>query len=308
MFIKGIKRYVMLVLGLMILAYSVTTILRPNGLMTGGITGISRIIETTLQIGINPDYLFNIAYYTLALIVLLLAFIFLGKEDGMKIIFMSFVYPLFLFLFTFLDLKPFIIEIPIQGGVGYIEDLFIPAITYGFFAGIGTGIIMKSGYTSGGSDTIAKIIYKRLLPFLSIGQILMFIDGFIIFSSIFFFDIRITAFAFITKFVYIKSIDMIVFGIGNRRVKMEIISNRYEEISQFIMTTVNRGVTLIETEGGFTHKMTKQIVTICNPRESLMIKTFIGSIDANAFVYIIPTSSIWGQGFRNILKDDLSND
>jgi uncharacterized membrane-anchored protein YitT (DUF2179 family) len=310
---KVVQRYVMLSLGVILSAYPVVAILRPNGLMTGGITGVSRILETVLEnsVNISQNLLFNLIYYVLALLVLTLAFLFLGKEDGLKIIFMSIVYPLFLFLFTYMKLPAFLIRIPIQIGgetSGYIQDLLLPAIVYGVISGLGTGFIVRSGFTSGGSDTLAKIIYKRFLPFLSIGVILMFVDVIIILTSIFFFDVQITIYAIITKFISMRAVDLIVFGIGNRRVKIEILTKQRQLVIDYIINKVHRGVTLVDIEGGYSHEAGKQIICICTPRESLMVKNFIATIDRQAFVYIIPLTSIWGSGFKNIQNDDLSDD
>lgn len=311
--IRAYKKYSMLLLGVLLSAYPVVAVLRPNGLMTGGITGLARIMETILtqKTTIDPNLLFNISYYLLAIIVLILAFAFLGKKDGMKIIVMTFIYPLALFVLTYLDIPALKVELPVYMNgqyTGVINDLLIPAIAYGVLGGVGTGFIVRSGFTSGGSDTIAKILYKRVFPYLSIGVIIMFVDGLVIASSIFFFDVTIMAYAFITKFVYIRSVDIVVFGMGNNRVKVEILSQESTKIQEYIMNTLHRGVTIIDSEGGYSHAKGKQIICICTPRESLLIKNFIARIDPKAFVYIIKINSIWGRGFKSIVQDDLANE
>ncbi|MDF2699472.1 MAG: transporter, partial [Haloplasmataceae bacterium] len=285
------QKYLILALGLIMSAYSVNSILRPNGIMTGGITGLSRVFEYIIKTNdflnfIDDRYIYNIIYYALAIIVVLVAYTLLGKDDAIKIIFMSVVYPLILFLFTYLQIPP--LKFTYIIGNQEVNDIFLAAIFYGVIAGIANGLFIRIGFTSGGSDTIAKIIYRRLLPFVSLGKILMFVDGLFILSSLFVFDMRITAYAFVTKFVYMKSIDMIVFGIGTKRVKMEILSTKYDEISKYILNSVNRGVTLVDTEGGYSHLKLRQIITICSPRESIIIKNYIASIDEKAFVYLIP--------------------
>lgn len=306
-----VQKYLTLSIGIILSAYSIVYILRPNGLMTGGITGISRMIEVGLadHFNLDPNLVFNLSYYTLALIILGLSFLFLGKAEAYRIVFMSLTFPIILIVFTYLDLPKFTIQFPIQGEsgvVGYVNDLLLPALAYGVFSGLSTGFIVRSGFTSGGSDTIAKIIYKKLLPYLSIGSILMAVDGIIIFSSIFVFDLSVMAYAILTKYVSMKAVDLIVFGFGRKRVKIEILSNKIPEITDYIMNTIHRGVTLVESQGGYSHVHTQQIVCICTPRESLQVKNFIASIDAQAFVYIIPIISIWGSNFQNIRLDDLS--
>jgi len=105
----------------------------------------------------------------------------------------------------------------------------------------------------------------------------------------------------------LKSVEMILLGIGNKRVKMEILSTKHDRIIAFIQTSINRGVTLVDIEGAYSKTKLRQVITICTSRESLRIKHFIASIDEHAFVYVIPSSTVWGTGFRSILKDELSD-
>src|SRR5690554_6222850 len=303
------KRYIFLIMGNIISAYAIIYILRPNGLMTGGITGLSRVIENVFKdiFVLSPilkQYLFSIVYYVIALIVLGAAYLFLGKTDAFKILFLTMVYPLLLFVFTFLDLEPIIIPV-ITSTSGHFNDILVPAISFGFLSGISTGLILRSKYTTGGSDTIAKIIYRKLLPFLTFSQVLLIVDGIIIFLGLIVFDFRIVFYAIITKYISMKTIDLVVLGI-NRRVKMEIISSKVEEIVIYIQNSIHRGVTIVDTFGSYSKTKLQQLVTLCTPRESLKIKNFIASIDDNAFVYIVPSSTVWGKGFRNIHQDELS--
>lgn len=244
-------------------------------MMTGGITGLSRLFERALKDGfeinvILEQYLFSIIYYVLAILVLIFAYILLDKEYALKILFLSLTYPLMLFLFTFLELPWMILNVTTNTGSQF-NDLLIPTLAYGVLSGFGTGLILRSGFTSGGSDTITKIVYRRLLPFISFSQVLLIVDGIIIFSAIFVFEFRIVAYAIITKYINMRVIDIIILGIGSKRVKMEIISSKYTEIIPFIQNSIHRGVILVDTEGEFTKIKIKQIITICSPRESLNI-------------------------------------
>ena len=104
--------------------------------MTGGITGLSRIMEAAFsnKTNIDSNMIFNISYYGFSLLILALAFIFLGKKDGMRIIVMTFVYPTLLLLFTFLDLPEVSVTLPVEHGgvvVGQIRDTLVPAVMYG---------------------------------------------------------------------------------------------------------------------------------------------------------------------------------
>lgn len=303
------KRYGYLILGNLISAYAVIYVLRPSGLMTGGITGLSRVFEKIFKevFVMSPlieQYIFSIIYYILAIAVLALAYIFLGKKEAIKILFISIVYPLLLIFFTFLNLESVIITVTTRGNDQFY-DIFVPSIIYGVLSGIGTGLILRSKNTQGGSDTIAKIIYRKLLPFLNYSIVLLIVDGIIIFLGLLVFDLRIVFYAMLTKYINMKTVDLFVLGF-DRRVKMEIISSKANEIIPFIQNSIHRGVTLVDTVGAYSKTRLQQIITICSPRESLLIKNFIASVDENAFIYVIPSSTVWGKGFKNIHQDELS--
>ncbi|ERJ11117.1 YitT family protein [Haloplasma contractile] len=285
---EKVLNYILLTTGVVLSAYAITAILRVNNLVTGGITGISIILEEITPLP------FGLIYYLLSIVVLILTYLFLGKHELYKILFLSLFFPLVLILFEHL-------------GYEFIKgDIFLATIYYGVIAGAGSGLIIRSGYTSGGSDTIAKIMYRKFVPFMSIGQILLIIDGLIVIASVLVFDFEIALYAIITKFVSIKTIDLVVFGIGTRRVKVEIISRAPQEIIDYIINDIKRGVSIFELKGGYKGGRYKQLVTICSPRESIKIKNKIAKIDEHAFVYVIALSSVWGGGFLSINRDDLA--
>lgn len=303
------KRTIYLIFGNLISAYAVIYVLRPSGLMTGGITGLARVFEKFFKelVNLSPlfeQYIFSIVYYILAIVVLALAYIFLGKKEAFKILFISIVYPLLLIFFTFLDLEPILIPVTTSGNDKFY-DILAPSIVYGVLSGIGTGLILRSKNTQGGSDTIAKIIYRKFLPFINYSIVLLIVDGIVIFLGLLVFDFRIVFYALLTKYINMKTVDLFVLGF-DRRVKMEIISSKADEIIPYIQNSIHRGVTLVDTVGAYSQTKLRQIVTICSPRESLLIKNFIASIDENAFIYVIPSSTVWGKGFRNIHQDELS--
>jgi uncharacterized membrane-anchored protein YitT (DUF2179 family) len=307
---NNVKRYTNLFLGNIINAYAVTCILRPNGLMSGGLTGFARVLEgITFQL-LEPNifiekYYFNIIYYFLTIVVLILTYIFLGKSDALRIVFLSIFYPTLLFVFTFLDLPTIYVFTQTISG-DFLNDLLVLSIIYGFLIGLGTGLVLKSGFTSGGTDTIAKIAYRTIYPFFRYSQILLLVDAIIILTGFFLFGIQITVYAIIIKYIATKTVDMVLLGISNKLIKIEIISTRNPEIVNYIQTVIHRGVTCIEVEGQFKKEKVNQINTICSPKEGYKIKNYIATVDEKAFIHLIYVPSVWGNGFKNIYNDELS--
>lgn len=286
---KLILDVLFLVSGCATLAFGITAILRPNGLITGGAVGLSIVLSELT--GIN----YTVIFYALALIILISAFVLLGKAEGAKIMLLSVAFPSVLILFEWLQLE-------------FIEhDLFLASIYYGLFAGVGVGLIFKRGYSLGSTDTLAKIIRRRALPFMSLSQILLIVDVLVILSSLLFFDKRIALYAIIALYIFMRTVDVILFGFGSKKVKIEVISEKSGEISDFILHTIKRGTSLYDIHGGYTNSPKIKVVSVCSPREAVLIKRFIARTDTSAFVYVLPIASVWGTGAGFFRLDDEEN-
>lgn len=276
-----------LIIGCALLAFAITSILKPNGLITGGITGLSIIIDRLT--GIKYTYL----YYGMSMLVLLCAWLLLGKREGGKIILLSILFPLILICFE-------------NANYDFIEnDTILASIYYGIIAGAGCGLILKRGFSMGGTDTIAKIIHYRMFPFISISQILLGIDIVVIMSSALIYDRNVALYAILTQIIMIKAIDLVLFGFGSKNVKIEIISEKNDEIADYILNSIKRGISTYEIKGGYTNASRQKIISVCSPRETMLIKMFIAQIDPNAFVDVLPVISVWGKGigFESLLED-----
>jgi len=239
--------------------------------------------------GINYTYI----YYLLSLVILLTTYITLGKHEASKILLLSILFPTILMIFNQLDLK--LIE----------DDMFLAAIYYGIIGGAGVGLILKRGYSTGGTDSLGKIIHKKKYPFVSVNQIITLIDIFIILLSILAFDIRVALYAIITQIVLLKSVETVLYGLSPKLVKLELISEAEDEIAEFILHEIKRGISKYTIVGGYSNTSKTKLTTICSPRESLVIKNFIAEHDDRAFVDVLPVMSVWGEGlgFRKITEE-----
>ncbi len=217
-----------ILLGNILLAFGITVILQPNDLITGGTTGFAIVLGRMTGI----DYTYII--YALALLILLATWLVLGRAEARKIIVMSLVFPTTLMIFNLLfpegSYNP-------TGG-----DMFLSSIYYGILAGLGVGLYLKRGYSGGGTDTIAKMLHRKLFPFISISQILFALDVTVIGLSVVVFDIRTALYAVITQLVFTKSVEAILYGFAVPLVKMEILSVEEEAIEQYILNDIKRGI------------------------------------------------------------------
>ena len=283
---KKIMDYIVVYIGCLIQAFSIVCILRPNNLTVGGITGLSLTIGKIFNM--NYTYI----YYAICLLILVAARMVLGMREVKKIILLSTTYPVILILvnqvkFNFLHDTP---------------DKILICIYYGIFMGIGTGLVLKRGFSQGSSDTVAKILHKKLFSFMGISQVLLCIDITILLISGFVFGRTAVLYAIIMQMVYSKTISVVLFGFGSSLVKVVIISSHLDKISTFMSETINRGYSIGYVYGGHNHVKRKKIISVCSLREAMLIKDFITKVDEDAFINIVPTISAWGKedGLQNL--------
>lgn len=260
-------------------AFSTVYILIPNGLTAGGITGIARILQNFFDID------FSILYYGLAFTVLLLCLALLGFKEARKIILLTLMYPAILFLFEQFDFT--LLE---------ETDPLLAAIYCGVFSGICSGLILFRGYSSGGTDTVAKIIKKKWLNHVDVSKILLVIDAVIIIASGIVYGRNTALYALITTYIVTKVIDIVAFGLQSKIVRIEIISAKNDKIANYIMSDLERGVTLDPIVGAYTGNSASRLVALCSPRESILIKQYVSRCDSRALMTIMKVDSIWGKG------------
>jgi len=277
-----------IVISCSISAVAIIGILIPNGLTTGGITGLSRFMQEILGIS------FSVVYYAFALVILMFCAITLGYSEVKKILMMSVIFPAILFIFEHTEFS--LLE---------EKDLFLAAIYCGVLLGVSQGLLFTRGYSFGGTDTVAKIIQKKLIPHISISKILLVVDAFIIIGSGFFFGRNIALYALVTQVIFSKTIDYVIYGFESKLVQLEIITSKHDEIVDYILNDIKRGVTNVTVTGAYTRIAREKIVTICSPRDSMMIKKFVSKKDSDAFVTVIPVGTVWGkgEGFSDILQE-----
>lgn len=279
---KFVSNIIYLTLGCIITAFSVNYILKPNGLVTSGITGLAIILEKYMNI--NYSYI----YYFMTFIILIVTFLIMGKKEIVKIVFLSILYPTVLLVMQNYEFK-------------FVEnDLLLASIYFSIFYGIGVGMILRKGFSFGGTDTIARVLNIKLFPSINVSYIMLFLDGIVIIIAAFAFGRNIALYSVISQLIVTKVCDYIMFGFGTKLYKLEIISCKYEEISKFIMTKLGRGVTVLKVKGAYTNDEKIQIESVCSPSQSIMIQKYIKEIDQAAFVKVLPIVSVWGKGSRFI--------
>lgn len=261
------KKWINFLIGIFIVAFSFNLFCVPNNLASSGIGGLSIVvgnfieIDTSLFVGVINIFLIIISY------------IFLGKEDTYKTIVGSLVYPIFLKITSFIT--------------GYIDissvDLLIKAIMGGIVTGYGLGLVFKSGYTTGGTDIIEAILVKYLK--ISMDKAIIIVDGVVVILSGLVFGIEHLIYALIL--LVFQSIYSNRFMLGLKEDKILYINSiKSKEIMEFLKETYNYGITILNSKGGYSKEDKQVLVIAIRYNFYLEIKEAIMLIDPKAFITV----------------------
>ena len=275
--------YFLMTVGSLIFVMAWTSFLIPNGLASGGMTGLCTIIQygTGIPVGIT--------YPLINVLLLVLGFFSLGKGFGIKTIF---VLVLTSVLFEVLPMFP-VLE------VTEFPDKLLVAIVGATMESVGIGLIMLRGGSTGGTDIIAMIINKYW-P-VSVGKVYLFTDIFIITLLLGVRDKGIVdmIYAYVVMLVFSFGIDFVLLG-NKSSVQILIFSSKYEEIANHIINNVGRGVTALQSMGWYSQKDSKVLLVITRKTEMNEIIHEIKNIDSRAFVSVASAHSVYGEGFEEI--------
>ena len=274
-FISVFKKLAAVSLGAVLLAVSYNALIIPYGLLSGGITGISLIINYLVGFPIHWGiFLLNIPVYIIGFKELDRSFMFYSMAG---ILVLVFAIPL---------TQPFITKPEI--------DIFLASIFSGIVSGAGVGIALKFGLSFGGTDIIAMIMKKRLN--ISVGGFTFSINLVILAVSLLFFPLKIALYTVISMWVTGKVINMVLDGF-NRYKSVTIITDKSAEIADSILHEVNRGVTFLEGQGAFSGDRKKVVNCVVSHYEIARIKRTVAEIDPYAFMFITETIEVAGKGF-----------
>ena len=269
-------------------SFSTVAVMIPNGLTSGGLTGIVRIMQNFI------DADFSVLYYGCTGVVLIMVIIFLGWREFRKILMLSVMYPAVLFLFEQLNFQ--LLE---------ERDVILAAVFCGVFSGTYIGLVFWKGYASAGTEAIARIIRKKLCPDLSMSRILLCVDAAIIVFSAFVFGRNIAMYALITQVIITRVSEMIIYGFTGKVLQLSIITSEHEGIKKYILEDLDRGVSSIRVTGEYTQTEFMELTVMCSLRESVLIRKKIAVLDPDAFVVVTKVEAVWGhgKGFSDIDKD-----
>lgn len=289
-FLNVVWDYFLMTVGTFIFVMAWTSFLQPNNLASGGLTGLSTILDYATQGKIPMD----VTYAVLNFFLLVAGFLFLGKAFGFKTIY---VIGLSSFLFWFLPEYFPNLEV-----VDENLDKILVALIGGAMEAMGIGLILLRGGSTGGTDIVAMILNKYW-P-VSPGKVYLYSDIFIV-ASLMLIPIDNGGglvnmiYAYVVMIVFSFGVDYVLLG-NKSSVQLLVFSKKYKEIADHIIYDVQRGVTALQSIGWYSQQESKVLLIILRKHQMNEVINEIKRIDKDAFVSVSSANSVYGEGFEEI--------
>lgn len=279
---QRIQDTIYVTLGAFILALAVNIVYLPNQIVAGGASGLSIVL--------NDLFGWDVAMtlYAINVPLLVLCFLLLGKEVGLKTIYGSLVNPFFIWVTA--SVPPL------------TNNIFLAALYGGILTGLGLGLVFRGNASTGGSAIVTQIVHKYTN--MSLGVAVFVVDGIIIATALFAFPQDTVLFSVISLFIIGRVVDRIQVGMSRSK-NLFIISKKYQEIHHLFIKELDKGVTLVPIEGGYSNEAGKLIMAVIPESDFVKIKDAILTIDEAAFFVSLEASEVNGRGFslKRIMED-----
>lgn len=278
------KEFLMILLGTTILALGINWFTSPLGLVVGGLSGVTIIVKevSTQVLG------FAIPLWITNLVLNIPLFIISIKQRGFEFAKKSlWAVGLLTAALWYTEYIPNILEVN--------NDLLLGGVFGGALLGLGIGIVLRTGATTGGTDMLATIIKFKHDRF-PIAKLMLAIDGIIILLGLVIFGSTKAMYAIIAVFIISKVITNVLEGV-NYAIAVFIISDKNAEISEAIMNKIPRGVTGIKAKGMYTKQDKEMLFVVVSQKEITRLRELVREIDESAFVTIAEAREVLGKGF-----------
>jgi uncharacterized membrane-anchored protein YitT (DUF2179 family) len=282
--------YVVITLGVILFVMAWQCFLLPNNMIDGGLTGASALLS--MVTGISVD----IWYFGINVLLLVLAWIILGRGFGLKTIYAIL---LSTALFRVLGSESMSWLWSVEGNVLHVKEAILVPIIGGLLEAVGLAAIIMRGGSTGGTDILALIVNK-FWP-ITVGRFYLYADFLVITLLILvpghcFTDV---VYGYVTMGVCAYVLDLIILG-RESTVQVLVFSDRIEQIGDHITKGMERGVTALKAVGWYTQKDRMVLMVMLRRTELSDLVKSIKEIDSKAFVTVVPANNVYGEGFDEI--------
>lgn len=282
--------YFLISVGTLIFCLAWTSFIQPNGLTSGGVTGLCTII----QYGTGGAIPTGITYPLINGILLVLGFLSLGKSFGFKTIYVIALSSLLFSVLPKFDGQIWALDLRV-----FMDNKLMVAIVGAFMESIGIGMVLLRGGSTGGTDIVAMMINKYW-P-ISPGKVYLYSDIFIIASLLLVpgKGVEDLIYAYVLMIGFSFGVDYVLLG-NKSSVQILVFSSKYQQIADHIIYNVHRGVTALQSVGWYSQKESKVLLIVARKQQMHEIVQEIKNIDKHAFISISSANSVYGEGFEEI--------
>ncbi|MFV0479924.1 MAG: YitT family protein [Anaerorhabdus sp.] len=262
--------------GNLLLAFAVGFFLIPYDILSGGVVGVAVVLKSIFPF--PTEMIAN----ALVLGLFFIGWLVLGKKFALQTGLSSFIYPIFLTVIVAF-VKPPTIEPLMASFYG------------GLIAGVGIGLVIRTGASTGGMDIPPLIIHRYTK--IPVATLILMVDACTVALGLWAYDLEKVLIGFVAVFTTTFAISKILSSGGAQSKSIQIISEKYQEISQLIHDELDRGTTLLNAQGGYTQEEKKVLLVVVSQKEYNKVIELVNKIDEKAFLIATDATDVHGEGF-----------
>lgn len=270
---ETLKEFLVITFATIIVASAVFFFMIPSQVSVGSISGLAIILANIIPLKIS------LITFILNTFLLIVGFLFIGKDFGLKTVYTSILLPFVLG----------ILELLFPNNLSITNDPFLDVISYIFLVSVGLAMLFNHNASSGSLDIVAKLLNKYL--HMELGKAMSLAGMCVALSSAFFYDKKIVVLSILGTYLNGIVLDHFIFGFNVKK-RVCILSEYEKEIKDFILHSLHSGATIYEAMGAYDNKIRNEIVTIVNKSEYATLMSFISKTDKNAFVTVYTVNEI----------------
>ncbi|OHE18437.1 MAG: hypothetical protein A2X96_00460 [Syntrophobacterales bacterium GWC2_56_13] len=266
----------LLVLGSLLCGVGVNGILIPHGFVSGGVTGLALVFHYLV-----PSLSVALIYAIANVPLFIAGWFFISRR---------------FFLYSIVGTLIFSAAVQWAQFPVPVQDKLLAAILAGLIFGTGSGVILKSMGSAGGTDILSVIFLQRFS--IRVGTTVLVFNTLVLATAALLISLEDALYTLIYLYVSTKIVDLVVTGLSQRKAVF-IISPRWEKISPRILTEIHRGVTILRGQGAYSQREQQILYTVVTFREVATLKQIVRSEDPAAFVVVSDTTEVMGHRIGN---------
>lgn len=274
---KSMETIIGVLLGNAILAFTVAAFLVPHGIITGGATGIGLTVSHYIAMDLSAIiFVVNIILFVLGTIVL-------GKTFALTTLVSTFVYPVFLSIMR-----------SIPGITELTDNIMLASLYGGALLGLGIGLVVRVGASTGGTDILALVLHKWF--HISLAVLVYIVDFTVLLCQALFSNSEQILYGILVLIVSTAALNRVIL-MGQSQIQLFIVTEKYEEVKEKVLNEIDAGVTMVHIETGYGAKQQKGVLCVIPNRKLYSVNQMVQMTDPKAFITITQINEVRGRGF-----------